>query len=149
MTRPNLLLPLCAMVAACGSGSEGSVPGDSSDTTPFDEIAAADVLRLTGTEPFWGATIDGATMIYSTPDNIEGTAIAVSRFAGRGGVSFSGSLDGSPVDVLVTRGACSDQMSDREYPYNATLQIGDDLRIGCAWREGVDEVGIPDETYVR
>lgn len=141
--KTHLILPGLAALAACGSGDPGMLPGDSSDTTPFSEITEADVLRLTGTEPFWGATIDGNTLKYSTPENIDGITIAVTRFAGRGGVSFSGTLEGEQMDVMITPGACSDGMSDREYPYNATLRIGDEQRSGCAWREGMDELGEP------
>lgn len=135
---PSAILLLA--LPACGGGTDNTTPGDTSDTDPYSGISEESVLRLTGTEPFWGATIEGGMMSYTTPENIEGTQFAVSRFAGRGGLSFSGEMDGSPVDVAITPGECSDGMSDRTYPFNATVQIGAQQLNGCAWREGEDEL---------
>ena len=101
-------------------------------------IAEQAVLRVTGTEPFWGGTVAGDTFTYTTLENQVGEAIAVTRFAGRGGLSFSGTRAGAPLDLAITPGACSDGMSDRTYPFVATLQLGSDQRQGCAWRDGDD-----------
>ena len=59
----------------------------------------------------------------------------VERFAGRGGISFSGELDGAELEMMVTPLACSDGMSDRAYPFTATLKLGEETRKGCAWTE--------------
>jgi len=139
----HYLLPVFLPLAACQSGDAGGVPGDSDDTQPYAGIAADAVLKLTGTEPFWGATIADDTLTWSTPENIDGVALPVTRFAGRGGVSFSAELDGAALDAMVTPGECSDGMSDRTYPFTATVQIGNEQRNGCAWREGVDALGEP------
>lgn len=122
-------------VAGCQPSNQGNLPGDASDTEPFSAIATNEALRFTGTEPFWGGEVSGSTLTYSTPENQDGTTIAVERFAGRGGLSFSGALDGKPFDLLVTQGQCSDGMSDRTFPFNATLRLGDETRIGCAWSD--------------
>lgn len=90
---------------------------------------------MTGTEPFWGGTISGTELVYARPENQQGRAIAVRRFAGNNGLGFSGSLDGAPLDLAVTPGACSDGMSDRTYPYTVTLKLGEEQRSGCAWTE--------------
>lgn len=139
----HYILPVIFIVAACQSGDVAGVPGDSDDTQPYAGIAEDAVLKLTGTEPFWGATVAGDTLTWSTPGNIDGVVLPVTRFAGRGGVSFSAELDGATLDVAVTPGECSDGMSDRTYPFTATVQIGNAQRNGCAWREGVDELGEP------
>lgn len=140
--RLATILP-AVLLAACGTSESEGVPGDSSDTQPFAEIAATDILRLTGTEPFWGGRIEGNTLSWSTPELPDGVSVPVTRFPGRGGVSFSGQLDGAPLDILVTPAECSDGMSDRIYPYVATVQTGSETREGCAWRENVDEMGEP------
>jgi uncharacterized membrane protein len=111
------------------------VPGDTADTSPFAGIAEDEVLRFTGTEPFWGGQVSGGTLTYSTPENQDGTAIPVERFAGRGGIGLSGTLGGAAFDMTVTGLACSDGMSDRTYPFTVTLEIGDDKRNGCGWSE--------------
>ncbi len=124
---------------ACQSGEGENVPGSSADNRPYAGIAEDAVLELTGTEPFWNATIDGAQMVWRTPDNPGGVPVPVERFAGRGGLSFSGKLEGAELDIAVTPGVCSDGMSDRTYPFTATVQIGREQRNGCAWRAGMDE----------
>ena len=127
-----VLLAACQQQADPGTAS-GNVPGTSPEG--FTAIAPDEVINFTGTEPFWGGTIRGGSLTYSTPENIDGTEIAVERFAGQGGLSFSGTLDGKGFDLLVTQGECSDGMSDRTYPYVATLKLGNELREGCAHTE--------------
>ena len=125
------------------AASEGSAPAapstptaqDSGQNAPFAAITADETIRFTGTEPFWGGTIRAGEMLYSTPENQAGEAIAVSRFAGNNGLGFSGSLDGRAVDLTVTPGSCSDGMSDRTYPFTVTLEIGEETRNGCGWTE--------------
>ena len=131
--RNGLFVALVLPLAACNSDASG-VPGNIEDTTPFSVIGEDETVHFTGTEPFWGGEVTGDRLTYSTPENIDGTVIEVSRFAGRGGLSFSGMLDGAQFDLVVVEGQCSDGMSDRVFPFVATLSLGesDDLR-GCAW----------------
>lgn len=140
------LLAACALLSACQSGdseapaaaeaeTEATVPGDTDETAPYSEIAEDEVLRFLGNEPFWGGEVSGKTLTYKTPEDQDGTAITVERFAGRGGIAFSGMLDGAAFEMTVTPLECSDGMSDRTYPFTATLEIGEDKRNGCAWSE--------------
>ena len=48
-------------------------------------------------------------------------------------------------DLMITPGECSDGMSDRTYPYTATLLVGDEQRQGCAWTDSqpYDEPELP------
>lgn len=131
-----LILPLAVpLLAACQSGGEANVPGDTGDNRPFAGIAVEEELRFTGTEPFWGGQVSGETLVYTTPENLEGETITVERFAGRGGLSFSGELGGEAFDMMVTPGDCSDGMSDRTYPFVVTLSVKGETRQGCAWSE--------------
>jgi len=134
-----LLLAACqpqdeAGTAAPGEAANAVIP-DSESTEPFAGIGASEVVRLIGTEPFWGGQVAGTALTYTTPDNPDGTKVEVERFAGRGGVSFSGVLDGAALAMTVSALACSDGMSDRSYPFTVTLKIGDDQRDGCGWSE--------------
>jgi uncharacterized membrane protein len=135
------LLALAALLAGCapggGSGTEGDtaqLPGNE-DTQPFDAVSEAERLRFVGTEPFWGGEVTGTRLTYSTPEQPDGTVLEVERFAGRGGLSYSGALAGSSFDLALAQGECSDGMSDRIYPFTVTLKLGQETRYGCGWTE--------------
>lgn len=134
---PTALLAISLALSAChAGGTNGSnIPGDRSDTRPFEGVAATDTLRFTGTEPFWGGEILGDKMVYKTPEKPNGETLTVSRFNGRGGFSYSGEQGGATFTMAITPGKCSDGMSDRTYPYVATLQRGEETRRGCAWSD--------------
>lgn len=141
MSRLLIAGGCAALLAACQPGDDAGSPAgnaaipDADSTEAYAGIGEDETLRFTGTEPFWGGEATGAALTYSTPDDPDGTTIAVERFAGRGGLSFSGSLDGAALVMTVTPGACSDGMSDRSYPFTVTLQLGDEQRNGCGWSE--------------
>jgi uncharacterized membrane protein len=135
--RSVLLAPaLLLLLAACQpGGTNANVPGDSKDHHPYAEIGEGETLRFTGTEPFWGGEVIGETLTWKTPEQPDGQTLTVARFAGRGGLSYSGALDGAAFSLVITPGACSDGMSDRSYPFLATLQLGAETRNGCAWSD--------------
>lgn len=135
------LIPLL-LVAAC-NGSGNGAPGDASENSPFSMIEPGDVVHFVGTEPFWSGKVNGSTFRYETPENTtvkspdepKGEEIAVTRFAGRNGLSFTGTLDDKDFVAAVTPGECSDGMSDRKYPFTAMLQVRGENRLGCAWTD--------------
>ncbi|HEU4820448.1 MAG TPA: hypothetical protein VFS87_04750 [Qipengyuania sp.] len=122
-----------ALVAGCQRVAGGQSSGASQQA--FDAIAEDETIRLVGTEPFWGGTVEAGRLVYMTPENQIGETIAVKRFAGNSGLGLSGTRGGKPLDVTITRGACSDGMSDRTYPYTATLRLDAEQRNGCAWTD--------------
>lgn len=135
---PLLLLAALALLSACQGERGLTADGEGVREGPgpaFTEIAAEEVLRFTGTEPFWGGEAMGAKLTYTTPENPQGTHIAVSRFAGNNGLSLSGKLGGQGFDMAVTQAPCSDGMSDRTYPFTVSLRIGGEERSGCAWTD--------------
>lgn len=134
-SRMFFAAPLLAL-AACQSGPEG--PAGTTRDSPgaaFSAIGPEETIRFTGTEPFWGGEVTGGSLTYSTPENPDGTTIAVERFAGNNGLGLSGTLEGQAFDMAVTPGECSDGMSDRTYPFTVTLKVGAEQRSGCAWTE--------------
>jgi uncharacterized membrane protein len=134
-TPSRFMIPLTLLaVAACHSATE-RVPGDAADHHPWGGIAAEETVHFLGTEPFWGGQVGLGGLTYTTPENEKGETVPVHRFAGRGGVSFSGTLKAGEATLAVTPAACSDGMSDAHYPFVATLQIGSETRNGCAWTE--------------
>lgn len=131
--RLSLVLTVPILLAACQTENGSGAPGTSPEG--FSDIGEEETVEFTGTEPFWGGSVTGTQLTYTTPENIDGTTIAVKRFTGQGGLGYSGQLDGAAFDMTITPGACSDGMSDRTYPYTVTLRIADDMRRGCAWTE--------------
>ena len=132
----GLAVPCLALLAACnshGGTQDATTPAEGSKAAVYAGLRAVDTLHFTGTEPFWGGSVTGGTLTYKTPEQPEGTAITVRRFAGNNGLNFSGKLGERPFDMAVTNAACSDGMSDRTYPFTVTLQIGGEMRSGCAW----------------
>lgn len=120
-----------AVLAACSPATH-ETPGE---VPAFDGIADSETITALGTEPFWSARVEGNSLTWSTPENSAGTRIAVTRFAGNGGLGISGTMDGAPLQMAVTPGSCSDQMSDRRYPFTVTLTIGNAQFSGCAYTD--------------
>lgn len=119
---------------AAPAPADGAPTGiQSSEGAAFSAIGDEETVRFVGTEPFWGGTVTGSEMVYSTPENQDGDTIAVRRFAGNNGLGFSGTFNDAPLDMTVTPGKCSDGMSDRTYPFTVTLKLGSEQRNGCAW----------------
>ena len=129
------------LLTACQSDQRGAanVPGSAQDSHPYDGIHAGEVLHFVGTEPFWGGEAKGTVLTYTTPEKPEGETITVARFAGRNGISLTGTLAGQGFGMAVTPGQCSDGMSDRTYPFTVTLRIGAQgegkLLGGCGWTD--------------
>jgi len=144
-TLTALPIAFALLLSACHGGT--SAPGTrtfgAEDTHPFAGIGADEVVHFTGTEPFWGGQVSGSSLTYTTPEDQKGATIAVSRFAGRNGVSYSGDLAGAAFVVALTPGSCSDGMSDRRYPFVATLQVKGEQREGCAWTDKQPFTGPP------
>lgn len=137
-----LLVPGCSQspegaddYSAPPPGAAAGAAAQSGRTEAFSRISPEEIVRFTGTEPFWGGQVAFTTLSYSTPEDPDGTAIEVERFAGLGGISWTGEYEGAPFTLAVTPGQCSDGMSDRTYPYVATLQVQGEQRNGCAWSE--------------
>lgn len=147
-SRVLLLAALVAGLGACAPGqTQDSAPeGQRSDVVaspeqdgidresqPFNAVAPDEAVTLVGTEPFWNLVIEGEEGLWSTPENQPGTRFAITRFAGNGGLSFSGELDGQPFTATLTPGQCSDGMSDRDFPFVATVALGEDTLKGCGY----------------
>ena len=91
-------------------------------------------IRAVGTEPFWGARVEGRCVTYSTPENQQGVRVWARYSPGADGAgSWSGRLDGQPFEMKVSREAdCSDGMSDKRYPLKVELTVKGEQRRGCA-----------------
>ena len=112
-----------SFVTACG-GPPAPAPSAAAAATPANPCLIQDyerlqvpALRAVGTEPFWGARIEGRCVTYSHPEDQAGTRVWTRYSASGNGGTWIGALLGRRF-VLRTRAApgCSDGMSDRRYP---------------------------------
>jgi len=144
--RALALLPALLIAAACaptGSASEEAAtpatPAPMATATlgtgarAFDAVGPEETVTLLGNEPFWNLTITAGEGLWTTPENQPGTRFAIARVAGNGGLGFTGTLEGKPLAATLTPGACSDGMSDRSYPFVATIAWGEETLKGCGY----------------
>jgi len=142
-----------AFAGACADGASqsGNPPGEPSGTLPPTAPTAptpagvspcltqdgraipANSLRAIGTEPFWGALVEGRCVTYSHPQDQSGTRVWMKFSGSAANGAWSGSLNGQPF-VMRTRpqAECSNGMSDNRYPIAVSLTVGGEQRSGCA-----------------
>lgn len=127
-----------AFVAACRRvNSEPVKPKPVPPTSPCWEqdgkAIRATPLRAVGTEPFWGARIEGRCVTYSTPEDQAGTRIWTRTSPAPGGSIYEGAFVGRRFRLEIRAAAnCSDGMSDDRYPMAAALIVNGENRRGCA-----------------
>jgi uncharacterized membrane protein len=120
-TSPQPVAPAPQPASACLTQDGKAIP--------------ANALKAIGTEPFWGARIQGRCVTYSTPESQTGTRVWT-RFSGtRDAGTWVGSLGGKSFELRTSPSpSCSDGMSDRQYPVAVTLMVNGERRTGCAER---------------
>ena len=90
-------------------------------------------LRAVGTEPFWGARIEGRCVTYSHPQDQRGTRIWTRYTSHPNGGVWIGAVAGQRFELrTLTQPGCSDGMSDRKYPMAVQLLVEEEQRKGCA-----------------
>ena len=87
---------------------------------------------LNGSEPFWGGALTGTTIRYMTPEDQFGDVVETSLALAPDRETYAGSWRGRPFVLTLTRGPCTDGMSDRVYAFAASLQVAGGTRRGCA-----------------
>lgn len=93
---------------------------------------AANALRAVGTEPFWGARVEGRCVTYSHPDDPTGTRVWTTFSGTASAGTWSGALRGQPFAMRTRSTPCSDGMSDTRYPIAVSLTVDGEERSGCA-----------------
>ena len=119
-------------------GTDSADSGQAAPASPClmqgaDRLQVASVQAV-GTEPFWGARVEGRCVTYSTPENQQGVRVWARYSEGAGGrASWVGQLDGQPFEMRVhPEAGCSDGMSDERYPLAVELTVHGEQRRGCA-----------------
>ena len=126
------LAALAFALAACNPAKQDGIDPQGQ---AFDKVAPQETVTMLGTEPFWNLAVKGSDGVWTTPDNQGGTRFAVRRFAGNGGLGFSGEVMGKPLTATLTPGECSDGMSDRSFPFVATIALGGETFEGCGYTD--------------
>ena len=142
LTFATLLLAACQAEPTVENGAKSQLPASAGKLVETNRDAAVTIApavepavrryRFTGTEPFWGGTIDGSGIVYRTPNDIDGKPIATTVSKVGAATRYSGTLDGRPFVLTLTPGTCSDGMSDTVYPITAALSVLGEERRGCA-----------------
>lgn len=141
-TKPLIAACLALTVAGCGANPAP----EPTETTPEPTTGPAPVLtalpgesrfpqsfRALGTEPFWAVHVSEGKLRYMTPEDQEGRQIDIQREQTEGDeLALTGTLEGEALTLSVTVEPCSDGMSDRNYPFAATLRLGEATLNGCA-----------------
>lgn len=140
MTVRLPVLALLLLVAAC---TPARTDGIDPEGKAFDAVAPDEAVTLLGTEPFWNLRIAGGEGVWTTPESPSGTRFALSLFAGNGGLGFTGTLDGKPLTATLTPGQCSDGMSDRTFPFVATIALDGETLQGCGYTDSQPFTGDP------
>ena len=132
LVQPNSVDPAGADAAVPVANDAASASGSACLKQDGEELRVAPVKAI-GTEPFWGAKVEGRCVTYSTPEDQKGTRIWTKYTPGLGGGIWTGTFQNKPFK-LVTRAKpdCSDGMSDRTYPLEAMVTVAGEERRGCA-----------------
>ena len=119
---------LTLIFPACREGSPP--PADSSAVPPpaagAPSVMTAEAVRALGTEPFWALDIDSTGLRFTTPQDTSGMRFppnVPSPIAGDTLVWMAES-ERAAIHVRIWPTQCSDGMSDRVYPWTATVRVG-------------------------
>jgi uncharacterized membrane protein len=104
------------------------VPGPAGEREAGSDI----LIKASGTEPFWAVNVMLGRLTYSTPESPGWTAITTQLTEADDRLRYNGKLDGKDFILIISKGTCSDGMSDTVYPLTAKLTIGTETRQGCA-----------------
>ncbi len=136
-------LPVLALLLLAAACTPARTDGIDPEGKAFDAVAPEEGVTLLGTEPFWSLKAVRGEGLWTTPENPSGTRFALSRFAGNGGLGFTGSLDGKPFIATLTPGQCGDGMSDRSFPFVATIALDGETLQGCGYTDSQPFTGDP------
>ncbi len=148
---------VCGVFAAClmllslagctrRVADEHSVASDSVSSRPTPSPAATRPgLVITewvalGNEPFWNVSIMPDSIVWRTPEHLEGVHFPpAARERSGNTIRWQTARTGTPasLDLSIESMTCGDGMSDRVYPYKATLKLDQQTFTGCAEQRSV------------
>lgn len=141
MRRIIVLSAAALLLAACQpeapGGGEAAPPADApaSAPAPADDPGAAFRVDFSarGNEPFWGVEIKGTDIVLTRPDAPAVTATNAGLAATADQAIWTAQAGGAAVTLTLTKGDCSDGMSDLKYGYTAHVVWGAETLNGCGF----------------
>jgi uncharacterized membrane protein len=113
-----------------------SYPSFANNTQIAAEVAQVEEINSSGTEPFWSVTVNKSGIVYSSPSAKKQTFPYVTPLSAAGRTPDTVRVyrlrGGNHTLVIKKQSACSNGMSDKEYPYSATFIMNNTVLDGCA-----------------
>jgi uncharacterized membrane protein len=126
-------LALAAVVALAVTAGAAPTDVGAASRHLINGMNVLEPISAVGTEPFWGITIDGRTVDWSDPEIENRTGWVNKPKLTRGKAVWKGRTDGvGAFTITITRGPCSDGMSDFTYPLTARVKTATYTFNGCA-----------------
>lgn len=110
----------------------GSGEAPQGKRAPGQENEPLLAYRVVGTEPFWGVQVEGDKLHFTTMEDQAGKHLTGAHTLRDDGIRYTGSDNGTAFELDLTRGECSDGMSDTVYDHKASFRYGDANYQGCA-----------------
>jgi uncharacterized membrane protein len=147
MRRGLILCTAALLVCACKPAARDqrspAIPQADSPANPAEPASAPAsalapeyeaAMDLTGSQPPWSLRIRKNSLALSRPGRVDIMSENPGPSIASGAAVWSATAvgQGGSLKVTLRPGHCSVGMSDREYPYQATVETGGETLMGCA-----------------
>lgn len=141
MRRIIVLSAAALLLAACQpeapGGGEAVPPADAPASAPAPAAVTtgpfAAPFSARGNEPFWRVDINGTNIALIRPDAPITVALNAGLAATGDQAIWTAQSGDATVTVTLTKGDCSDGMSDLKYGYTAKVVWGAETLNGCGF----------------
>lgn len=132
-----IILGLSFTLLVSNRSAANNAPSTSRSNSDVAQNTSGEEFIARGTEPFWNMTVSKRGIVYTSPEVKKLTFAYVNplKAAGRPeDLVRVYPLKGKNNNMLIIKkdNKCSDGMSDKIYPYSATLILGNTVFEGCA-----------------
>ncbi|MBB3394536.1 MULTISPECIES: membrane protein [unclassified Rhizobium] len=128
MSAALRVMLLASALTGCGqSGADATATASSPTAGDF-----AGDLNALGTEPFWAIKIRADGLTFSRPGVEDVKSANPGPVIENDRATWTVADGPTPFKLTLTKGDCSDGMSDRHYAMNAVLVFADKTMYGCA-----------------
>ena len=130
MSAALRVMLLASALTGCGQSGVDATATASSQTATAGDFAGD--LNALGTEPFWAIKIRADGLTFSRPGVEDVKSANAGPVIENDRATWTVADGPTPFKLTLTKGDCSDGMSDRHYAMNAVLVFGDKTMYGCA-----------------